>query len=222
MIPVVTGSFPGRCSVNTAVDLYLFDFDKTLYSYDFRRRLPEFSRLGGVSQYRLASSWWAAGYERRAESGEWPTAAEYLAEFARVTGAHEFTLEEWASARSLAMTRIDGSVDALRRASALGTVSLLSNNPSVFAEALPHLAPDVCSIVGDNRLISCALGVRKPDALAYERALDRYGARASDTFFADDSLENVLGARAVGIHAHHFTTVEGLDAAMTAFTERTR
>ena len=222
MIPGVTRSFPEGGSVVSAVDLYLFDFDKTLYSYDFRKRLPEFARLGGVSQYRLASSWWAAGFERRAESGEWPTASTYLAEFARVTGAREFTLEEWAAARSLAMTRIDGSVDALRRASALGTVSLLSNNPSVFAEALPHLAPDVCSIVGDNRLISCALGVRKPDALAYERALDRYGARASDTFFADDSLENVLGARAVGIHAHHFTTVEGLDAAMTAFTERTR
>jgi putative hydrolase of the HAD superfamily len=204
------------------VDLYLFDFDKTLYQYDFRRRLPEFSRLGSVSQYQLASSWWAAGYERRAESGEWPTASAYLAEFSRVTGARLFTLDEWADARRLAMTRIDGSVDALRRASALGTVSLLSNNPAPFSAALPRLAPDVCALVGDNRLISCELGVRKPAALAYERALDRYGARAADTFFVDDSRENVLGARAIGIHAHHFTTVPLLDAAMAAFTERTR
>jgi glucose-1-phosphatase len=222
MIPVVSGSFPGRCSVVAAVDLYLFDFDKTLYSYDFRRRLPEFARLGGVSQYRLASSWWAAGFERRAESGEWPSASEYLAEFARVTGAREFTLDEWADARRLAMTRIDGSVAALRRAASLGTVSLLSNNPSVFAAALPRLAPDVCALVGDNRLISCELGVRKPDPLAFARALDHYGARASDTFFTDDSLENVLGARSLGIHAHHFTDVGSLDAAMAAFTERTR
>jgi len=203
------------------VDLYLFDFDKTLYAYDFRHRLPEFARLGGVSQYRLASSWWAAGYERRAESGEWPDAEAYLDEFARVTGARRFSLDEWADARRLAMTRIDGSVAALARAAALGTVSLMSNNPAPFAAALPRLAPDVCAIVGDNRLISCELGVRKPDTLAFERALDRYGARAADTFFTDDSLENVLGARAVGIHAHHFTTVPLLDAAMTAFAERT-
>ena len=222
MIPGDSGSFPERCSVDDAVDLYLFDFDKTLYSYDFRRRLPEFARLGGVSQYQLASSWWAAGFERRAESGEWPTASEYLSEFARVTGAREFTLEEWASARLLAMTRIDGSVAALRRAAELGTVSLLSNNPSVFAAALPQLAPDVCALVGDNRLISCELGIRKPSPEAYARALDHYGARASDTFFADDSLENVLGARSLGIHAHHFTDVDSLDAALTAFTERTR
>ncbi|GAB2461892.1 putative hydrolase of the HAD superfamily [Conyzicola lurida] len=201
------------------MDLYLFDFDKTLYAYNFRLRLPEFARLGGESQYHLASTWWAAGYETRAESGEWPTADEYLAEFGRVTGA-ELTLEQWAHARALAMTRIDGSVDALRRASGLGTVSLLSNNPSVFAAALPLIAPDVCAIVGENRLISADLGVRKPDPLVYRLALERYGADAADTFFTDDNAENVAGAAAVGIHAHLFTTPELLDAAITTFSER--
>lgn len=203
------------------MDLYLFDFDKTLYAYDFRKRLPEFARIGGVSQYHLASTWWAAGYETRAESGEWPTAAEYLDKFAEVTGAR-YTLEQWAAARKLAMTRIDGSVAAVRRAKELGTVSLLSNNPSVFAESLPLLAPDVCELLGENRLVSAQLGIRKPAAGIYERALEHYGAEAGNTFFADDSASNVEGALTVGIHAHHFTTVEGLHAAMTTFAERKR
>ena len=67
------------------MDLYLFDFDKTLYGYDFLHRLPALSRASGVSQYALASRWWAAGFEARAEAGEWPTAESYLAEFCRVT-----------------------------------------------------------------------------------------------------------------------------------------
>jgi FMN phosphatase YigB (HAD superfamily) len=203
------------------VDLYLFDFDKTLYAYDFRKRLPELARLGGVSQYHLASTWWAAGFERRAEAGEWPTAEAYLAEFGRVTGAW-LTLEQWADARSLAMTRIDGSVAALRRAAALGTVSLLSNNPAPFAEALPRLAPDVCAILGDNRLVSAQLGVRKPDRRVYELALARYGVSPADAFMADDSAANVAGALEAGIHAHHFTTPELLDAAISTFSERDR
>ena len=202
------------------MDLYLFDFDKTLYAYDFRKRLPELARLGGVSQYRLASTWWAAGFERRAESGAWPTADAYLAEFARVTGA-DLTLEQWADARSLAMTRIDGSVAALRRAGTLGTVSLLSNNPSPFAAALPRIAPDVAEILGPNRLVSAELGARKPDAAVYRLAMERYGATPETTFFTDDSAENVAGAAALGIHAHQFTTPELLDAAITTFTERT-
>ena len=202
------------------MDLYLFDFDKTLYEYDFRRRLPEFARVGGVSQYSLAKNWWAAGFERRAESGEWPDAAGYLAEFARVTGV-TLTLDEWAAVRRTAMRPIGGSVAALGRAASLGTVSLLSNNPAPFAAALPLLAPDVCAIVGEHRLISCELGIRKPDPEAYRRALDRFGVRAEDTFFTDDSFENIAGARSIGIHAHHFTTVESLDAALTAFATRT-
>lgn len=203
------------------MDLYLFDFDKTLYAYNFMKRLPALAETSGVSQYHLASTWWAAGYETRAESGEWPTAVEYLAEFERVTGA-TISLDQWVAARKSAMTRNDGTVAALKRAGELGTVSLLSNNPSIFAEALPQLAPDVCAIVGEKRLISCQLGIRKPDPETYRRALAHYSATASDTFFADDNEANVEGAASIGIHAHHFTTTERLDAAMLAFAERAR
>lgn len=203
------------------MDLYLFDFDKTLYAYDFRKRLPELARLGGVSEYALASGWWAAGFERRAEAGEWPEPEAYLAEFARVTGV-SLTLEKWADARRLAMTRIDGSVAALSRAASLGTVSLLSNNPSPFAAALPRLAPDVCEILGPNRLVSAQLGARKPDARVFALALAHYGVAAKDAFFVDDSAQNVAGAAAAGLHAHLFTVPERLDAAITTFSERPR
>ena len=207
------------------MDLYFFDFDKTLYAYDFRMRLPALSLVTGASQYHLAKTWWAGGYEVRAEAGEWPTSAEYLAEFERVTGSR-LTLENWQEARALASTVIPASVDALRRASTLGTVSLLSNNPSPFAESLPVLAPDVTAIVGENRLVSCQLGVRKPDARIFELALARYGARAEDTFFVDDSAGNLDGAQALGIHTHQLAYVKGvpqtdaLDVAITHFASR--
>lgn len=207
------------------MDLYFFDFDKTLYAFDFRMRLPALSLLSGVSQYRIAKGWWAGGYETRAEAGEWPISAEYLAEFERVTGAH-LTLENWREARALASTAIRRSVDALRRASTLGTVSVLSNNPSPFAESFPLLAPDVTAIVGENRLVSCQLGVRKPAPRLFELALDRYGVRAEDAFFVDDSADNVAGARFIGMHAHQFAYLDGvpqtdaLDAAITRFANR--
>jgi putative hydrolase of the HAD superfamily len=204
------------------VDLYLFDFDKTLYAYDFHYRLPDLALAANASQYQLASRWWADGYELRAEAGEWPTAEEYLDEFARVTGSTRMSVDQWAHTRMRASTPIAGSVAALRHASTLGTVSVLSNNPSVFAEALPIMAPDVCSIVGENRLVSAKLGVRKPDPLIYTLALEHFGARPEDTFFTDDVQANVDGALALGIHAHHFTTVELLDEAITTFERRPR
>lgn len=209
------------------MDLYLFDFDETLYDYNFRIRLPALSLLTGVSQYRLAKDWWAGGYERRAEAGEWPNSDEYLAEFEKRTGAR-LSLEQWRETRMLASTRIPGSISALRRAATLGTVGILTNNPSPFAESFAIMAPDVAQIVGNNVLVSSDLGVRKPDAAIYRRALSHFGAEAKNTFFTDDSVHNIAGAHAVGIHGYHIAWIndepntDGLDEAITAFAERTR
>ncbi len=204
------------------MDLYLFDFDKTLYAYDFRKRLPAISRFSGVSQYHLAKTWWAAGYETRAELGEWASAADYLDEFAKVTGAR-LTLDQWCEARHEASTPNPGVVDALRLASELGTVSLFSNNPPPFIETLARMAPDVAAILGPNVLVSCQIGIRKPDPKAYLAALKHYGAVSSEAFFVDDSAANVAGAVADGITSFHYTApsdVPALDAAIRAFAAR--
>lgn len=208
------------------MDLYFFDLDNTLYAYDFRYRLPELARLSGVSQYRIAKNWWAAGHEERAELGQHPMAADYLAAFAEATGGRVLALEEWAQARALAMTRIEGSVAALAHAATLGTVCLLSNNPSATAAALPILAPDVVEILGPNILVSYQLEAKKPSAQLYERALAHFGAAPEQAFLADDRLDNVRGARAVGMTAHHFREVDGafdtasLRSAIDAFAGR--
>jgi FMN phosphatase YigB (HAD superfamily) len=191
------------------VTLFFFDFDKTLYAYDFHIRLPALSLVTGASQYQLAKTWWAGGYEIRAEEGEWRECVDYLAEFTRVTGAH-LTLENWQETRALASTAIPGSVAALAHAATLGSVCVLSNNPSPFAASLTLLAPDVAAIVGDNRLVSCDLGTRKPDPAIFRLALDRMGATAEETFFTDDSAANIAGAQSIGITGHHLTYVDGV------------
>lgn len=52
-------------------------------------------------------------------------------------------------------------------------------------------------------------GVLKPDARAFEQALDRMGAPAGEVLFIDDNLPNVHAAQALGIRAvlHHDNAV---------------
>jgi glucose-1-phosphatase len=201
------------------VDLYLFDFDKTLYAYDFLGRLPTLSRMSGVSQYDLASNWWATGLEARAEAGEFSDSESYLAEFERATGAH-ITLTQWQDARLSSMSPIEGSIAALRRASTLGTVSLFSNNPIIFAESLPRFAPEVAEILNGNVVVSGMLGARKPSSQSFRRVLERYDAVPKNTFFADDNASNAAAGAELGLHSHRFTTPAALDAAITAFATR--
>ncbi|MGJ4842967.1 HAD family hydrolase [Leifsonia sp. Le1] len=210
------------------MDVYFFDCDKTLYDYDFHKRLPALAQLGGVSQYRLASSWWAGGFERAAEIGEYSTSAEYLDAFADVTGAR-LTLEQWQQARKAAMTPIQGSIDALHEAATLGTVSLLSNNPIPFKDSLPVLTPEIVDVLQGNDLVSAVLGARKPERRIFTRALGRFGVDPADAILFDDSLANVEGAREAGMHAFHFTKLadgtfdtDGLRAAIHSFSTRPR
>ena len=187
--------------------LFLFDFDKTLYAYDFRKRLPRLAELTGVSQYALAKNWWEEGYEAAAEAGEFPSSEEYLAAFNEVTGGR-LTADGWREARRAAMTPIPGSIAALHRAAELGTVSLLSNNPIIFRDSLSELAPEVAHVLGGNDLVSAVLGARKPEARIYTRALSRFGIAAEDTLFIDDSGANLRGAEAVGITGFQLLEVE--------------
>jgi len=210
------------------MDVYFFDCDKTLYDYDFHRRLPKLAELGGVSQYRLAASWWAGGHERAAEIGEYSTSEEYLEAFAEVTGAH-LTLEQWQVARKAAMTPIPGSIAALHEAATLGTVSLLSNNPIPFKDSLPVLTPEIVDVLQNNDLVSAVLGARKPERRIYTRALGRFGVEPENAILFDDSLANVEGAREAGMHAFHFTKrddgsfdTDGLVGAIHDFADRAR
>jgi len=52
---------------------------------------------------------------------------------------------------------------------------------------------------------SCYVGLRKPDAAIYRRALDILGSAPERTLFIDDRPENVAGAVAVGMKAIRFT-----------------
>lgn len=50
----------------------------------------------------------------------------------------------------------------------------------------------------------------KPDPAIYYLALRRFGLQPHEALFIDDRAINVEGARAVGMHAHLFTTAENL------------
>jgi FMN hydrolase / 5-amino-6-(5-phospho-D-ribitylamino)uracil phosphatase len=60
--------------------------------------------------------------------------------------------------------------------------------------------------------VSCDLGVRKPAAAAYERALARVGHAAVEVLFVDDREVNCAAARECGIASVHFESAEELRA----------
>lgn len=79
---------------------------------------------------------------------------------------------------------------------------LLSN----FSEALRPMLANHWHVDGafDEIVISCELGIIKPQAEIYLHMLKLIGCKAQEAIFIDDKLINVEGAKAVGLHAFQY------------------
>ncbi len=58
----------------------------------------------------------------------------------------------------------------------------------------------------DELILSCEIGINKPDRQIYEACLRRLNVCPNECLFVDDSLENVKGAMESGMHAIQFET----------------
>jgi HAD superfamily hydrolase (TIGR01509 family) len=54
-------------------------------------------------------------------------------------------------------------------------------------------------------VISGDIGLLKPDRAIFDHLTSRYGLAHADTVFIDDTLPNVLSARAIGLRSIHFS-----------------
>ena len=62
----------------------------------------------------------------------------------------------------------------------------------------------------DHLTFSAEVSLIKPDAAIYEHSLRGVGVPASEALFVDDKEQNVQGARAVGMRAARFQSIEQL------------
>ena len=197
--------------------LFLFDMDDVLYDYDWRTRMADLTAITGHDLHELRRRWWISGLEWQAEAGTPSTPEAYLAAVNASIGA-EIPREEWVGIRSRATQPRPAALEAVRRASELGRVALLTNNGILIHEHLHEVAPELVPIMGrENMHATAAFGARKPDPLVFERVLAHYGTAPQDAFFTDDRLENVEGAASIGITAHLYRDAAGLRAAIEAF-----
>ena len=196
--------------------LFIFDMDDVLYDYDWRARMAGMTAMTGHSVEELSRRWWTPEGEMAAEAGGFSSGDDYLAalEAALETRVDE---AEWVRARRAAMTARPACLAAVRRASELGTVTLLTNNGALAARNLAALAPELVDIFGEHLLTSSHYGERKPNPLVYERVLAAYEVPARDAFFADDLPENVDSAARLGITAHLYSTADAMRAAIEDF-----
>ena len=188
--------------------LVIFDMDDVLCHYDLGRRLRALSQLSGKTPRDIRAAIWDSGFEDDADSGGYPDADVYLAEFSYRIG-HPITRQQWISARRDSMIPSD---DVLALAKSIGKtarIAIYTNNGPIVKDSLDDLFPDAAAIFRE-RYCSYEFGTKKPDPNSFTKLLAKIDVAPGDTWFIDDKRSNVQGARLAGLSAHHFRSYETL------------
>ena len=99
-------------------------------------------------------------------------------------------------------------IDLVERLKQRYQVLLLSNTNAIHVPAFSAIVKQENGIADFKGLFhgayySCEIGLRKPDAKAFQHVLELHEADPERTLFIDDSEQHVIGARAAGLHAEH-------------------
>jgi HAD superfamily hydrolase (TIGR01549 family) len=197
-----------------AADALLFDLGRVVLDIDFRRTLVCWAGHAGCEPAQLVGRFSNDETYRRHERGE-ISDAEFFAGLRTSLGiklSDAQFLEGW---NAIFAGEMPGIARHLARAAKRVPLYAFSNTNVAHAEHFSVAFADVLSHFREI-FLSSTIGLRKPDAQAYDHVVKAIGVPASRIVFFDDLAENIEGARARGLTAVHVTSPEDVADALAA------
>ncbi len=188
--------------------------DDVLCRYDRPARIAHLARLSGRSAAEVEAEIWESGFELSADHGQ-IGGQDYL----DATGARlgcALRLEDWIAARRASMTAFPEMFRLVAQLRRHYRIAVLTNNVDLVADHADTLLPGIADAFGADIYASGALKLAKPDPAVFRAMAAHLGAAPEESFFVDDLAENIDGARAAGMTAHHFSGIGGLLPALAA------
>jgi FMN phosphatase YigB (HAD superfamily) len=197
-----------------SADALLFDLGRVVLDIDFSKALACWAGHAGCEVAHLAGRFVRDEAYHRHEKGE-ISDAEYFASLRASLGigiSDARFLEGW---NAIFAGEMPGIAPLLERAAQRLPLYAFSNTNGAHVE---HFSQAYADVLGHFRemFLSSAMGLRKPDAAAYDHVVKAIGVPASRIVFFDDLAENIKGARHRGLTAVHVTSPDDVAGALAA------
>jgi putative hydrolase of the HAD superfamily len=195
-------------------DALLFDLGRVVIDIDFNKTLACWAGHAGCAPSHLVGRFARDEIYQRHETGE-VSDAEFFAGLRTALGVDlsdaQF-LEGW---NAIFAGEMPGIAALLARAAPHLPLYAFSNTNGAHVE---HFSRAYAEVLGHFReiFLSSAIGLRKPDAAAYDHVVKAIGVPAERIVFFDDLAENIDGARARGLTAVHVTSPDDVAHALAA------
>jgi HAD superfamily hydrolase (TIGR01509 family) len=197
-----------------AADALLFDLGRVVLDIDFDKTLACWAGHAGCEVAHLVERFARDEIYQRHETGM-ISDGEYFAALRTLLGLElsdaQF-LEGW---NAIFAGEMPGIAPLLKRAAQRLPLYAFSNTNGAHAE---HFSRRYAALLGHFReiFLSSRIGLRKPDAAAYDHVVKAIGVPAGRIVFFDDLAENIQGARARGLTAVHVTSPADVAEALAA------
>jgi glucose-1-phosphatase len=195
-------------------DALLFDLGRVVIDIDFDKALACWAGHAGCEPAHLVGRFARDEIYQRHETGSIDD-AEFFASLRTSLGIDltdaQF-LEGW---NAIFAGEMPGIGSLLMRAGTRVPLYAFSNTNNAHVE---HFSQAYADVLGHFReiFVSSAIGLRKPDAAAYDHVVQAIGVPAKRIVFFDDLAENIDGARARGLTPVQVTSPNDVAQALSA------
>lgn len=195
----------------------MFDLGGVVFGIDFDKAFSNWAADAGVSARTIKSRYVVDEWYEKHERGE-IGAADYFDALRRML-AIRISDQQFASGwNAIFESELAGGFELFRSLSARMPIYAFSNSNPMHQKVWERKYANILGLFR-TVFVSWDLGLRKPEAEAYRRVAAAIGLAPEKILFFDDTLENVHGARRIGMSALHVRSMVDIHARVAGFLE---
>jgi glucose-1-phosphatase len=203
---------------SSGAEALLFDLGRVVIDIDFNRAFSRWAEHARCDQKLISERFrHDTAYERH-ERGEIDSKEFFanLREFLRIDISDAQLLEGW---NSILVGEIPGISELLAKAAENFPLYAFTNSNRAHEQCWSKQFSGILSNF-KQIFVSSTIGLRKPEAKAYDYVVQEIGVSADRIVFFDDLLENIEGARARGLQTVHVKSGADLANALAVLSPR--
>lgn len=204
-------------STEASTEALLFDLGGVVFGIDFESAFSRWAGYAGVPVESITSRYRVDAWYEQHERGE-IEAAEYFDALRRTLGI-EISDEEFAIGwNAIFEAEFAGAFELFQSLGSRIPIYAFSNSNAMHQKHWERKYAKTLDLFRDV-YVSCDLGLRKPEAAAFRHVSASIGAEPENILFFDDTLENVDGAREIGMSAVQVRNFADVSVSVTEFLE---
>lgn len=202
---------------DSRTEALLFDLGGVVFGIDFEKAFSHWAAHAGVPMQTIKSRYCIDEWYEQHERGE-ITAEEYF-DTLRDTLGIALSDEQFAAGwNAIFEQEFAGAFELFQSLSARIPIYAFSNSNTMHQEFWGRRYAKTLGLFREV-FVSCDLGLRKPEAVAYRHVVACIGAEPQSVQFFDDTRENVDGARDIGMPAVHVCGIGNIRTNVAALLE---